>query len=142
MADNPQTNPTYQRWYEKHKQELSQKRKLRYQNDPAYRQKILDRKHKQLEKAKAEHQPPAGYVHTMQDVADGLGVTVWTIREWRKKGYFPAPLKCGRNLLFTDAQFYLLRKLEDFLQAHGKRLSRASRDKLQDEINLIHANWN
>jgi hypothetical protein len=139
---NDQQETAYQRWYKNHKHELAEKRRERYQNDPEYRQKALDRKAKQLEKHRALNQRPAGYNHTLQDMAKHLDVTVWTLREWRKKDYFPEPMKVGRNLLFTDTQLGLLGALQQFLKEHGKRLSRASREKLQDVTNFIHANWN
>lgn len=134
-------NEAYKRWYAKHRKELSERRKLRYQNDPEYRAKALAQKKKQMERLREQHKVPEGYTLSLQSIAESLGVTIWTLREWRKKDYFPEPLKAGRNLLFTENQLGLLSHIEAFIKGAGKRLSRDQREKLVDVVNFVHANW-
>jgi hypothetical protein len=48
---------TFGKWYEKHKQRLSEKRKKRYAQDPEYRQRALEasRRHRRGERTVPNH---------------------------------------------------------------------------------------
>lgn len=129
----------YKRWYDKNKKTLSARRKARYHNDPQYRQKALDNRRKSLPKSDPL---PEGYVHTFSDAADMLDVSIWKLREWRRKNYYPEPLEHGRALYFTQAQVELLGKLRNFLSTAGMRMTDEAKNHLDVLTNLIHANWN
>ena len=50
--------------------------------------------------------------HTVSfiEAADDVGVTVWVLREWRRKNYFPEPHRRDGRLWFTPSQVQLLRR--------------------------------
>jgi hypothetical protein len=137
MADKKQY---FQTWYQKHKQELSEKRKKRYQTDSAYREarKSAHRLYQQLKRATV----PEDHSITFNQAAEKLGVTPWRLRWWLGRDYFPSPAKICGKLWFTDAQVQLIASLRDQLNSSGPRISRAKKLELENLVNLIYANWN
>lgn len=131
----------YQRWYEKNKDKLSEKRKKRYREDPEYRQGYLDRKAKQTEALRAEPVDPK-YTHNFTEAAEALGVTLWTLRSWRSKDLIPEPHVHNKGLYFTTAQVGLLTRLRDFYKKVGKPvLTEAEQNEVEQISDLIRANW-
>jgi hypothetical protein len=130
----------YKKWYDDNKQKLLDKRKKRYHEDATFREKQLDRSRKQRE-AKTEPVKD-GYVVPFSTAADHIGVTIWTLREWRKKDYFPEPKHRNRRLWFTDNQVLWLEKLQHFFIENGFRVSERKLKPLQELVGLIYANWN
>lgn len=57
----------------------------------------------------------AGYIRE-RDLARELGLTVWALRAWRKRGYGPAASKIGRLVV------YRANEVADFIddQAEGR----------------------
>lgn len=47
------------------------------------------------------YQPPSGFVSEAQ-AAELLGVTVFGLRDWRRRGYGPRSNKLGRRVLYRD----------------------------------------
>src|SRR5437762_14367365 len=74
---------SYQKWYQQHKQELSEDRKKRYREDPEYRQNLIEasRRYRACELTPAL---PAGLL-CLKDAAQRIGVGLSTIRGWRRK---------------------------------------------------------
>lgn len=128
----------YQRWYAKNKDKLAEKRKKRYHDDPAYRQKALENRRRTL---KPLPELPAQYEFNFQQAADELGVSIWRLREWRRRSYYPQPHEHGRSQYFTQAQISLLEKLRNFMNTVQGKFSDTVKDHLQDLVNLIYANW-
>ena len=89
-------------WYAKNKQRLSEKRAKRYREDAAYRAAALERSRQQREKKKPEPVSTDPHTVSFMDAADDLGVTVWVLREWRRKNYFPEPHRRDGRLWFTS----------------------------------------
>lgn len=54
-----------------------------------------------------------GYIRE-RDLAVELGLTVWALRAWRKRGYGPAARKIGRMVV------YLRTEVDDFIYEGGK----------------------
>lgn len=130
----------YAGWYKDNKERLAKKRAARYQNDPAYREKIIANAAKARMKKRGVV-IPEGYSYHMVDAAEILGVTIWQLREWRKKNWFPEPMENGGRLWFTANQITLLQGLRDFLNAHGNRVTQAIAPDLENAVNLLFANW-
>lgn len=128
-------------WYAKNKQRLSEKRAKRYREDPSYRAAALERSRQQREQKKPE--PTTLDLHSVSftDAAQAVGVTVWVLREWRRKSYFPEPHRRDGRLWFSVAQVQQLRQLRQFFETHGARLADAAKPKLEDLIALVFANW-
>jgi DNA-binding transcriptional MerR regulator len=78
----------------------------------------------------------------MQEVSNILGVTIWTLREWRKKNYFPEPVHRLGRLWFSSTQVQWLERLKDFLVSKGLRVRNADRKELDELVALIYSNWN
>ena len=126
-------------WYAKNKARLSEKRAKRYREDPAYRSAALERSRQQRETKKVETTD----VHSVSfnDAAQALSVTVWVLREWRRKNYFPEPTRRDGKLWFSHAQVQLLMKLQKFFFEQGARVTEAKRPALENVIGLVYANW-
>lgn len=127
-------------WYQKNKTRLSEKRAKRYSEDAAYRTAALERSRLQREKKKPE---PVSDPHTVSflDAAAEVGVTVWVLREWRKKSYFPEPHRRDGRLWFTPSQVHLLQQIGHFFAQHGPRLTTSLRPALENLVSLTYANW-
>lgn len=127
-------------WYAKNKTRLSEKRAKRYREDAAYRAAALERSRQQRETKK----PAAitdGYTVAFNDAADMLGVTVWVLREWRRKNYFPEPHRRNGRLWFSPSQVQSLYTLQQFFIQHGSRVTDELRPELENIISLVYANW-
>lgn len=127
-------------WYAKNKQRLSEKRAKRYAEDAGYREAALKRSRAQRKK-KVVTFPADGYTVSFAHMADQLGVTTWVLREWRRKNYFPEPRHRDHRLWFTPDQAMLLRRLKTFFDDHGVRVSESKREALTSVTALVYANW-
>jgi hypothetical protein len=132
---------SFAKWYDKNKQALAERRAKRYLNDAKYRQKIIDRSRLNRANNKPSQPNPEGYDHHMMGAAEALGITIWTLREWRKKDYFPEPVEFKGRLWFTGNQLQALRLLKQFFVKHGVRTSAANREALDTLVGQIYANW-
>lgn len=130
----------FKEWYAENKQAVSQKRKERYQNDPEYRQKVLARAAAHREKTGGES-IPHGYSKCFADAAEHLGITLWQLRWWREKNYFPEPHDHQGKKWFTENQLALIGQLQSFLSGAGRRINRSERENLESLISLIYGNW-
>lgn len=128
----------YKRWYDKNKQKLADRRRARYHSDPDYRAKAIENRRRSLP---AVEPLPEGYVHTFSDVAHALDVSLWKLRDWRNKNYYPEPHEHGRGLYFTEAQVALLLQLRNFMNTVSHRFTPEAENHLQDLVNFIYANW-
>lgn len=128
-------------WYQKNKQRLSEKRSKRYREDAAYRTAALERSRAQREAQKAAQPAVTDYTVSFMDAAAEIGVTVWVLREWRKKNYFPEPHRRDGRLWFTSDQVNLLRKIGKFFAQHGSRVTEALRPSLESVTSVVYANW-
>lgn len=131
----------YSDWYQKNKKNLLKKRKSRYENDKEYREAALRRSKEQRDR---KRQQKENYLHNVPftDAAQQLGVTVWVLREWRSKNYFPEPKKRSGRLWFQPSQVELLERIRVFFEEHGVRVTEAKRSALEDVINFVYSNWN
>jgi hypothetical protein len=131
---------SYPNWYQQNKERLSAKKKALYANDPAYKAAALARSASRRGK-----QPPVDlgeYTVSFKDAATQVGVTIWSLREWRRKNYFPEPKHQVGKLYFSQAQVGLLTMLEAWFGLNGRRPSAAKRASLEDFVCMVHANWN
>jgi hypothetical protein len=111
---------TFGKWYEKHKQRLSEERKKRYAQDPEYRQRQLEasRRHRRGERSLPK--PPDAPIFFAQ-AAERTGIGVSTLREWRRKKYFPEPQHHNGRLWFSEKQVLLLENLKQFFRLNGRK---------------------
>lgn len=131
---------SFARWYEANKVTLAATRKAKYDSDPVYRAKIIAAS-QAARMAKRGVVVPEGYIHHMTDAAEVLDITIWTLREWRKKNYFPEPKFYNGRLWFTGNQLQQLQALKGFFARRGRRMSEAAKPALEDLVSLIYANW-
>lgn len=132
---------SFKEWYDNGgNKKLSKKRKERYKNDPLYRQNAINKAADRRKLVKLVP-PPDGYVCTLEDVAKRMGCSIWTVREWRRKNYFPEPLVHKGRMMFTEQQLLMLWKLFDFFLENGKRLKEADKDKLDNLVAIVYSNW-
>lgn len=129
-----------QRWYERNKEANLKKKATKYQTDPAYREQVKAR-------AKARREQPTevkkeGFDTTMVAAAEQIGVSIWAMREWRKKEYFPLPYKFGGKLWLRPHQIVELAKLKAFFDLQGNRVTDRKKPLLTALINEIAENWN
>lgn len=126
-------------WYEKNKTRLSAKRALRYKTDTLYREAALRRSRAQ--RTLKQITVTDGHTVAFNEMANHLGITVWVLREWRRKNYFPEPEHRDGRLWFRPEQAQLLRRLQGFFSIHGVRVSESLKSKLEDVVRLVYANW-
>ena len=120
----------FSKWYQKNKPKLAAKRRTLYETDKSYREKAIARA--SARRAAKREVQPAGYVVTVVMAADALDVSLDALRDWRKREYYPEPLKCGNRFWFTENQLKLLHKLRLFLKG-GRRFHGALKS-LTDSI--------
>ena len=71
-----------------------------------------------------------------------LGVTVWVLREWRRKNYFPEPYRRDGRLWFTSRQVQWLEQRPAVFVQHGSRVTDShQKSELEDCGQLIYVNW-
>jgi len=128
-------------WYAKNKARLSEKRAKRYREDPAYREAALERSRSQREQKKSVPAITDQYTVSFTEAADDLGVTVWVLREWRRKNYFPEPFHRDGRLWFSQGQVQWLHRLRQFFIQRGARVTDAIRPELESLTSLVYANW-
>lgn len=140
MSGNEKKKNAYKDWYARNKEKLAQRRAERYKSDPAYREKVISasREHRRNNKGPSV---PEGYSFTMSSASDALGISIWTLREWRKKDYFPEPLDFKGCRWFTEGQVAMLARLRDFFELHGTRVKKGDRQDFDDLVSLVYANW-
>jgi hypothetical protein len=76
----------------------------------------------------------------MADAAYSAGVSVDTLRDWLKKGYFPRPKLFGSVFRMTESQVNGVIKIKEFFDKHGSRQG-AQLEKFDNLTDLIRANW-
>lgn len=140
QTQNP--NPggfTWDQWYAQNKERLSEKRAKRYREDPEYRKAALERSRKQRigKKVSADD----GFGISFQQAAEKLDITIWVLREWRRKDYFPEPHHREGRLWFNGDQVSLLRRLKEFFETHGIRVVDTKRKALDETVSLVYSNW-
>ena len=126
---------SYRQWYEQNKQRVAAQRKARYENDPEYRQRILDNRKKQREKEKHErsrrevkgnvlenrklkqfqvkHDEYGSVVtqfYSIGQTAKKLNLAVPTIRKWEREGVIPEAMyrSNGGHRLYTLDQVTII----------------------------------
>jgi predicted DNA-binding transcriptional regulator AlpA len=128
----------YAEWYQKNKSRLSETRKKRYQEDENYRNAIKERSKTQRKRPDV---PQDEYTINLQQLAANLGLSIWTLREWRKKNYFPEPVHRLGRLWFSPAQAQWIQRLKDFFFSKGLRLKKNDRKELDQLVTLVYAYW-
>jgi predicted DNA-binding transcriptional regulator AlpA len=126
--------------FEKNKQRLSEKRKKRYAEDSEYRQRALERS-KRRRRGESILPNPADAQISFVQAAERTGISVSTLHEWRSKNYFPDPKLHNGRLWFSEKQVLLLKELKEVIRVYGKRRGKVKRDRLNEVIASIKANW-
>jgi MerR HTH family regulatory protein len=135
---------TYQKWYQQNQPRLSEKRKKQYAENPEYRQKVIEasrRRRSGDQTPPAPPVPPDGLI-SFEKAADRLGVGTSTLREWRRKKYFPEPKRHNRAPWLTENQVTLLAKLKECLRVNKMRPASIKLARLKEVRAFIAANWN
>jgi hypothetical protein len=127
----------YRQWYEANKERVAAQRKARYENDPEYRERILENRKKQREREKEARQRRAiqGNVlenrklktfkvnsdlgscvstfYSIGQLAKEIGVAVATLRKWERDGVLPLPIyrTDGQHRLYTEDQVSIIKEV-------------------------------
>ena len=131
-------------WYQKNKQRLSEKRKKRYAEDSEYRERALkaSRRYRSGERTPPVSVVPPDAPISLKEAARRLGKGASTVREWRRKKYFPEPRQHKRTYWLTEHQLTLIGKLKECLDVFGKRRGSIKDAQLKQVRAFISANWN
>lgn len=129
-----------QKWYQKNKQRLSEKRKKLYAENPEYREQRLEasRKYKRGERTLPV---PADAPISLAEAAQRIGIGNSTLREWRRKNLFPEAQRHNGALWFTDNQVRLLEKLKEFIRKYKMRPWKLKEARLKEVREFVLANW-
>jgi len=131
----------YEKWYQKNKQRLSDKRKKQYAENAEYRQRALEAS-RRYRSGERTPRVPANAPISLAQAAERLDVGASTLREWRRMKYFPEPKHHNRALWFTEKQVSLLKSLRDFFQKYRMRHPKVKEQRLREVRAFICANWN
>jgi hypothetical protein len=132
----------FAKWYKQHGEDFNEKRRNKYNSDPEYRQRVLATARVAREQRRMAHEKPDDYTVNHALAAEILGITVWTLRNWRSKNYFPSPKHFRDGAWFKDHQLALLGEIQHFMEVNNvRRLSAAQKAELQPIIERIHAQW-
>ena len=127
---------SFGRWYSSNKDALNARRRTKYHSDPAYREKVKEQVNNGRKRVVPESAPES-HPHTFEEAAALLGVSQYSLRDWRRRGYFPEPFRKNQRFYFSNEQLSLLGKLQVFLKDAGARRP----DDLETMKNLMHLNW-
>lgn len=131
------TKKTFKDWYSANRDKLSQQRKYKYQSDPEYRQKAIERASQRRSAISANKVSYHGY--TVSEACDTLEISLWTMNRWRNENYFP--VASLRGYRFSDNQIQLLGLLRDFFKSHPRRTLSHMKGELDSLVGVIHHNW-
>jgi len=120
-ADSPNYNEAY---YRTHKDEIAERRRLKYQEDEEYRQRCIERakerykkNRKKIRKANRKQSMvvfPSGEMEKalqMADLCDSIGKRPFTVRGWIRNGSIPeSPLKRGRLRYYTKDMIRVVKR--------------------------------
>ena len=131
------TKKSFKDWYDANRDRLSQERRMKYQTDPEYRQKALDRASQRRSAIASTKPQMQGY--TVAEACDTLEISLWTMNRWRNENYFP--VASLRGYRFTDNQVQLLGLLRDFFKKYPRRTISHMKGELDSLVGVIHHNW-
>jgi hypothetical protein len=129
----------YKEWYAANADKLSDKRRLRYQTDPAYREAAIKRAAEAREAKRQEK--PAIQGSTLAEVAELLSVSTWTLNNWRNLKYYPEPDRMLGRPVFNGKQVQLLGLIAEFFNNHPRKAAAAHRSELQGIVDVVFHNW-
>jgi hypothetical protein len=142
-AKPKKTKGAFGKWYESHKTDFNFERRNRYHNDPLYRQAVLAQARKSREeRRKSGVVKPETYSWKLPDVASYLGITLWTLRNWRQNNYYPEPARYNSELWFTEQQVKLLGGIATYFQVHNiRRMSAIQKKEMEEIVAGVHSTW-
>ena len=129
----------YRLWYETNKGRLSTKRRQRYSSDAEFRTKAVERSRKRVQ-AKVQLVTD-GYTVSFDSAAKKIGVSIWVLRDWRRKHYFPDPVRGWGDLWFTEHQITLLQKLRTSWHRIWFESRHLREERLEELREVIKSNW-
>ena len=128
----------FRKWYQQNKERLAAKRKKLYAENPEYRQRVLAASKNYTESgAKSMLDGHVFFTQAAQDV----DITISTLRQWRKKHYFPEPKHHNGRLWFTEHQVFLLKSLQEFFKVNGRKTWKSNRHTLKALVQSVWAKW-
>jgi hypothetical protein len=154
-------------YYERHKEEIAERKRERYRTDPEYRSKVREyqrkmaRKRKLLEGGKQDYVgAPRGKkmvlvieerehiveMFSVQTLCRRSGIKRATLRSWEVKGWMPRPtyVNAKGHLVYTEFEFWAIHKAiqRRRFQLAQKALSFKADDKFRAMIAEIYLGLN
>lgn len=129
----------FQKWYAANKDRLADKRKKTYREDSEYRARALARSAGQ--RAKVRGKRPPNHDVPFAICAVMLGVPTTTLREWRRKNYFPEPYHHQSKMYFSNRQVTLVRAIRNYFANAQSRPKHSDRWRLLQIIDWVKDNW-
>lgn len=109
----------YQKWYEANREQLSERRKKRYKQDPTVREKAVKRQRKYRKehdrpstKGQAKFREVNGnkvQVYRIRETASYVGCSIEFIRKYEALGVIPEPVVGSAQRYYTMAQIKLMK---------------------------------
>jgi len=150
MSKKQEQLTPYQKWYQTHKEEFAARRKLRYKNDPVYRESIRERQARsrianprQAARGEPSLRNVGGAmveVFRIGALSSMIGRAQQTIRKWEEQGVIPTPSIRAGHRYYTKNQVMLLKELVelvDELRYDRRALAAAFEVKSKE----IHKTW-
>ena len=130
----------FREWYQKNKERLSAKRKKLYAEDPEYRRRALEASKRRVSGGPVLAIPLDAPISFAQ-AAEHLGISISTLRAWRRRKHFPEPKYHNRGLWFTETQVLLLKGIKDYYRVYGKRSGKVKPQLLNELVASIATGW-
>ena len=129
----------FQKWYAENKDRLATKRKKAYHDDPEYRKKALARSAEQRAKVRGKRPPHHDVPFAAAAVL--LEIPTTTLREWRRKHYFPEPYHHQSKMYFSIRQVSMLKAIRNYFAGNQSRPKHSERWRLLAIIEWVTKNW-
>jgi hypothetical protein len=151
MAKTTDRSQYYADWYEQNRAKRNKARRKRYQTDKSFRQAQLE----QSRDYKRRNPTPArGSVRVVEGeevpvyrigaLADAVGRTILTIRNWERDGLIPQPTASETNhRVYLSHQALLVKRFSDFMteNQYTVRSDPEVQKKQASLINFIKKHW-
>ena len=137
--------PTYQQsYYLKNRDEISKRKRSRYNNDPEYRMTVRERAKQRRVKDKetaykVEKDPK--YIHPLKEVCQEIELPLTSFHSMVNNNYIPKPYIFRRKAFLSETQRHLLTELVNTFEKGRKVISHPTAETQKALDNLLEK-WN
>lgn len=150
-TDEKEPSSGFKSWYALNKDALSQRRKAKYRQDPEHRDAIIDRQREYRKNhptpsraGQTSYRLVAGKkqeVFRIGKVAEMIGRTDQTIRDWEASDIIPKPTVQSAHRYYTKNQVKLMGELADLIDLMRKTDRKDLDSVVAGKSEELHQRW-